>query len=132
VFSLLALNGCTTSSSHPKQAMKIKDRPETVLVTYHVKPGMEMVFEHLLSQAWETYRSEHMAFAEPHVIVREAEENNTTGYVEIFTWVNHAAPEKASDAVKKLWAQEASLCVTRGGHTGISGGEVEPIVPPRR
>ena len=95
------------------------------MVTYHVKPGKEAEFQALLSRAWQTYRREHLVFANPHTIVRDTEQGDKTRLVEIFTWVSHAAPEHAPDAVKKIWEQEQSLCEARSGHGGIEGGEVE-------
>ena len=59
-FAVLALAGCTTStitrdgkteSSNKAKPPPMKDTPETVLVTYHGKPGMEMIFESLLKKA---------------------------------------------------------------------------------
>ena len=132
-FVLLAFTGCSTSQSsakgHRKPGAVPKDSPETVLVTYHVKAGMEGVFEHLLSQAWTTYRKEGLVVSAPHVVVREGEENNTVGYVEIFTWVSHAAPGHASSNVQEIWRQEHGLCEARGGHQPLGGGEVELVVP---
>ena len=66
-------------------------------------------------------------FAEPHVIIHDTEEGGKTHFVEIFTWVSHAAPEHVTDAVKKLREQEQSLCEARNGHTDIEGGEVEMV-----
>jgi hypothetical protein len=128
VFTLLTFTGCYVPET--KHAVKkSKDRPETVLISYHVKPGMEKPFETLLARAWQDYRNENLVLAQPHVLVREAEENNTIGYIEVFTWVNHAAPEKAPDSVKKIWAEEQSLCEPRVGRLGIGGGEVDLLVP---
>lgn len=132
--SLMALAGCSTSQP-PKNAVKTgkappaKDTPETVLVTYHVKAAMDVVFEHLLSQAWVTYRKEHLVLSEPHVIVRQPDINGTSTYVEVFTWVSHAAPANASTNVQHIWAQEHGLCEPRGGQQPLGGGEVELIVP---
>src|SRR5580700_8226662 len=72
-FALSFVSGCAThSNKQPAQSKnRLKDRPETVLVTYHVKPGMEKQFEALLDRAWNTYRSEGMVKSEPHVIVRD-------------------------------------------------------------
>ena len=95
------------------------------MVTYHIKPGKEAEFQAVLSHAWQIYRSEHLVFTKPHTIVRGAEDGDKTRFVEIFTWVSHAAPEHAPGAVKTIWDQEQSLCEARGGHTGIEGGEVE-------
>jgi hypothetical protein len=113
---------CTTSRTHQGSA---KTDSETVLVTYHVTPGKETEFQEILSRIWQIYRAEHLVFAEPHVIVRDTEGGDKVRFVEIFTWVSHAAPEHVPEAVKKLWEQERSLCEARNGHTGIEGGEVE-------
>jgi antibiotic biosynthesis monooxygenase (ABM) superfamily enzyme len=123
--AVLSLNACCTASrTHPDSA---KTDSETVLVTYHVTAGKEAEFQKLLSQIWQVYRAEHLVFAEPHVIVRDPEDGGKARFVEIFTWVSHAAPEHAPEAVKKLWEREQSLCEARSGHTGIEGGEVEIV-----
>jgi hypothetical protein len=123
--TVLSLNACcTTSRTHQGSA---KTDSETVLVTYHVASGKEAEFQELLSRIWQVYRSEHLVFAEPHVIVRDTEEGGKPRFVEILTWVSHTAPEHALDAVKKLWEQEQSLCEARNGHAGIEGGEVEIV-----
>jgi hypothetical protein len=130
LLSLPILAGCSSSprakSNNFREA--VKDRPETVLVTYHVKPGMEKKFEALLKRAWDTYRSEGLVKSEPHLIVRDGEEGDTVGYVEIFTWVSHTAAQKAPDSVKKIWGEEHALCEARAGRTDIGGGEVQLVV----
>ncbi len=135
---LLAFVGCSTSqpaktadnaTKKPGQAKPAKDTPETVLVTYHVKPGMELIFQSLLAKAWDTYRKEHLVLSEPHVIVRQPDPNATSTYVEIFSWVNHAAPAKASPNVQQIWSQENGLCEPRGGQQPLGGGEVDLILP---
>ena len=118
----ISLTACsTTSRSHHGSA---KPDPETVLITYHVKSGKEAELQAVLWRAWQIYRTEHLVFAEPHIILRDTE-GDKTRFVEIFTWVSHAAPEHAPDAVTTIWEQEQSLCEGRGGHGGIEGGEVE-------
>ena len=119
----IALSACSTTSSERQGSGK--SDPETVLVTYHVKPGKEAEFQAVLSRAWQVYRAERLVFAKPHIIVRDTEGGDKTRFVEIFTWVSHAAPDHAPAAVKELWAQEQSLCEARSGHGGIEGGEVE-------
>ena len=121
----ISLSACsTTSGTHQGSA---KTDPETVLVTYHVKSGKEAEFQTVLARVWKVYRTEHLVFAKPHIIVRDTEDGGKTRFVEIFTWVSHSAPEHALDAVKNLWEQEQSLCEARNGHTGIEGGEVEIV-----
>jgi hypothetical protein len=123
VFSFVALAGCSTT--YP--ADNAKADSETVLVTYHAKPGKEAELQAVLSHAWQIYWTGHLVFAEPHTIVRGTEDGDKTCFVEVFTWVSQATPEHAPDAVKKVWAQEQSLCEARSGHGSIEGGEVELI-----
>jgi hypothetical protein len=118
---LLASAGCSTA--YPPGGAKADS--ETIMVTYHVQSGKEAEFQALLAHAWEVYRSEHMVFTEPHVIVREAEDEDKPRFVEIFTWVK--SPDHAPDKVLAVWKQEQSLCEARSGHKGIEGGEVELI-----
>jgi hypothetical protein len=125
--SLLALFGCSTA--HTGHHGSTKADPETVLITYHVRPGKEAELQTVLLRAWEVYRREHLVLAEPHVVTRDREDGGKPGFIEIFTWVSHAAPDHAPDAVKKLWEQEQSLCEARGGRTAIEGGEVELLIP---
>jgi hypothetical protein len=100
-----------------------------MLLTYHVQPGSEDELKQVLSQAWEIYRKNHLVLAQPHVIIRAADGPSATRFVEIFTWVNHAAPEHAPDEVKKIWDRMQSLCEARDGRVGLEGGEVELMVP---
>jgi len=123
LFAAISLTACSsTSRTHSVSA---KSAPETVLITYHVKAGKEAEFQAVLSRAWQIYRTERLVFAEPHIILRDTEDGAKVRFVEIFTWVSHAAPDHAPAAVKELWAQEQSLCEARSGHGGIEGGEVE-------
>jgi antibiotic biosynthesis monooxygenase (ABM) superfamily enzyme len=118
----ISLTACsTTNRTHDGSA---KSDPETVLIIYHVKSGREAEFQAVLSRAWQIYRTKHLVLAGPHLILRDTE-GDKTRFIEIFTWVSHAAPEHAPDAVKTVWEQEQSLCEERSGHGGIEGGEVE-------
>jgi len=119
--SLLALAGCSTI--HP--AAGTKPESETVMVTYHVQPGKEAEFEALLTRAWETYRSGHLVYSSPHVIVRDDDGEGKTKYVEIFTWSK--SPDHPPASVLSIWKQEQSLCESRDGRRGIEGGEVNLV-----
>ena len=121
--AVISLTACsTTNRTHHGSA---KTDPETVLVTYHVQSGKEAEFQTVLFRAWQIYRKEHLVYAEPHIIVRDTEDGNKARYVEVFTWVSHAALEHAPDSVQMIWKQEHSLCEARSGHSDIEGGEVE-------
>lgn len=124
---VVALIGCST----PKHGVGAvtKSTPETVLVTYHVKAGYEAEFQSVLSNAWTIYRSDHLVFATPHIVVQDTEEGGKPRFIEIFTWVSRSIPEHAPESVKTIWKQEESLCEKRAGHYGIEPGEVKLIVP---
>jgi hypothetical protein len=119
--SLLTLTGCSTMH----QSGGANADSETVMVTYHIQSGKEAEFQSLLAHAWEVYRSEHLVFAEPHIIVRDTEDGDKTRFVEIFTWVT--SPDHAPESVEAVWKQEQSLCEARSGHKGINGGEVKIV-----
>jgi hypothetical protein len=119
----LMASGCSTTGTGDHG----KADPETVMITYHVKSGKDSELQAALASAWQIYLTEHLVYAEPHVVVWAPEDGDKTRFVEIFTWVSHATPEHAPDAVKKIWEQEQSLCEARKGHTAIEGGEVELV-----
>jgi len=130
--SLVGLTACTTTTPtvgyHPRHKATW-DTPETVVVTYHVQSGQEALFPLLLERAWKIYRHEDLVRSEPHVIVREREDDGKMRYVEVFTWVSHSAPDHAPPDVRAVWNQEMSACEGRNGHPALEGGEVELVLP---
>lgn len=129
ILLLASLTACSTTKSKPESSSGAKPSPETVLITYHVKPGKEADLEDILRRAWEVYQREHLVFADPHLIVRDKESGDKTIMVEVFTWVSHSAPDHAPDSVKALWSEMQAACEARDGHGGLEGGEVELVVP---
>jgi hypothetical protein len=129
--SLVSLTACSTPKHHPPRADQPKeDGPESVIVTYHVKPGQEEQLQDTLARAWALYQKEHMVAAQPHILVRDNDVGGRVRFLEIFTWASHAAPKDAPDSVKTIWGQMQSLCEPRDGHPGLDGGEVDLLVPP--
>ena len=122
---LVALVGCSTVQTANHSSANAD--AETVLVTYHVKAGQEAGFQAMLSRAWEIYRAGRFVFAEPHIIVQDAEDGGKPRFVEIFTWVSRSTPEHAPESILAIWKQEESLCEQRGGHYGIEPGEVKLV-----
>jgi hypothetical protein len=128
--ALLALvTACSTTHPNPYAGPNAKSPPESVLVTYHVKPGAEDQFQRVLTDVWAFYRQQRLVFAQPHVIARADDGPGTTRFIEIFTWVSHAAPEHVPASVGKLWDQMQSLCEPRDGHPGIDISEVTLVTP---
>jgi hypothetical protein len=131
---LVSLTGCVTSQPHATPAPPKKlDPPESVVVYYYVKPGLEGALEDTLARAWALYQKENMVAAQPHLIVKETENQGNgdlmTRYIEIFTWLSHAKPAHAPDAVSKIWQEMQSLCQPHNGRQGPYGGEVEVVNP---
>jgi hypothetical protein len=100
--------------------------PETVLVTYHVKPGKAEELAKVIDLTWATYRQLGLVFEKPHLVMRGKEDNNVF-FTEILTWKNHSAPDHAPAEVKALWDQMQLLCERRDGHGTIEIPEVEII-----
>jgi len=126
--SLLSLTACSTA---PKRLQT--DEPagdaETVMVTYHVQSGKEAAFRDLLAGSWDLYQSADLVYFQPHVILRDQEDEGKPRFVEILAWKSHYAPDHAPDSIKAIWTQMQSLCEARGGHGAIEGGEVTLITP---
>jgi hypothetical protein len=129
ILLLASLTACATTHVKTNHVSDPKDLPETVLITYHVKPGKEAELENVLRREWKIYRNEHLVFARPHLIVRDKESGDKTRVVEVFTWVSHSAPDHAPDSVKAIWNDMQALCEPRDGHGGLEGGEVEILAP---
>ena len=126
VFGAIALTACSTTNRASHSSAK--PDPQTVLVTYRVESGDEAGFEAVLSRAWQIYQTEHLVYAEPHIVLRDTESADKARYVEVFTWLNHAAVlERPPNSVKTIWEQEHLLCEARNGHDDIEDAEVEIV-----
>src|SRR3954463_1593827 len=85
------------SAAVPGFAQK-RDVPETVHLTYHVKPGSESAFEQIIARQWATARKMNLFNATPPVVVRGVEEPDKPYFIEIIEWrdeniADHAPPE---------------------------------------
>ena len=125
--SLIVPAGCATGAPTDKSS-GASDTPETMLVSYHVKPGKEAAFQDALARSWAVCRREKLVVARPHLVVREKDDAGRTRFVESFTWVSHAAPDNAPPELKVRWKELESLCEPRDGKNGIDGSEVETVV----
>ncbi|HUB25946.1 MAG TPA: hypothetical protein VL992_11000 [Tepidisphaeraceae bacterium] len=129
--SLCLAVGCETA--HNWQHPIIMGNPETVLITYHVKPGDEAALRQLLKKTWNDYRDEEsLVDPFPHVIVCGAEDGGKTKFVEIFTWVSISSPQLASEitGINDDWASMHSLCEARGHSSDIELEPVQKVEPP--
>src|SRR5437016_2974449 len=103
------------------------DKPETVMVTYHAKPGAQDELARVLARHWATARELNLVLAAPHVMVRGLEDGNKTYFVEIATWRDESIPDAAPAPILAIWAEMHKLVEPRGGRPGIDFIEVAVV-----
>jgi len=124
ILTLVGLTACSGPNNSDE-----KHSPETVEVTYHIKPGREIEMQALMYRAWSIYITKHLVFPRSHAIVVEREYGNRPRIVETFTWVNHSVPDSVPDSIKDIWSQMQDLCEARGGHDGLEINELKTAAP---
>ena len=100
--------------------------PETVMATFHARPGAEAALARIIADHFDTARALNLVLAEPHVTIRR-NEGDTTAFVQIFTWRDASVPDHAPPAIQKIWAEMAKLTEPRGGRPGIDIVQVELV-----
>ncbi len=103
------------------------DQPETVMVTFHAKPGAEAELERVIAGHWKTAADLHLVSAAPHVTLRGTEEGKKTYFIEVFTWRDASIPDSAPQAIQRIWAQMNALVESRDGHAGLRFEEVSVV-----
>src|SRR5262245_15671311 len=103
------------------------DKPETVMVTFHAKPGAEAELARVIANHWKTASDLKLINASPHLTLRGSEEGNKTYFVEVFTWRDQSIPDAAPPAIQKIWAEMNSLVESRGGQPGLTFVEVDVV-----
>ena len=124
---VVLLAGCAGTPESVKSSAA-PDTPETMLVSYHAKPGKEAALQDALARTWAVCRRDKLVIASPHLVLREKDDAGKTRFVESFSWVSHAAPDHAPPDLKVMWRELESLCEPRDGQKGIDGSEVETVV----
>jgi hypothetical protein len=99
------------------------ETPETVLVTFHVKPAKADELAQLLTRSWSTYQRLGMVLDKPHFVVRSKESD--ANFFELLSWRSHSMPDTAPAEVRELWNQMEALCEPRNNRSGIEFVEVE-------
>ena len=103
--------------------------PETVVVTYHVKPGSEAAMEKLLREDhWPLLRRLGYVWESPHVLVRCVEDGGKPCFREVLTWRDHDTPDNAGAEVRAVWDRMKPL-VEKRGDQAIEIDEVQLLVP---
>jgi len=93
--------------------------PETVVITFHAKPGAEAELARLIERHWTIARKMKLVLESPHLTLRRVEEGNRVCFTDIFTWRDAAIPDNAPPAIQAIWAQMNQLVESRGGEPGL-------------
>lgn len=104
-------------------SLSAADKPETVMVTFHAKPGAEAALAKAIAEHFATARRLNLVRSEPHVTVR-MREGDKTALVDIFTWRDGDIPDDAPPPILAIWAQMAKLTEPRQGMPAIEVAQV--------
>jgi hypothetical protein len=116
-------------ATRPKSPEPALTESETVMATFHVVPGKEAYFEHLLVREWDVYTKGKLVLDQPDVVVRGKEADGKTYFVHIFTWVDHATPGHPPASVRAVWKSMVPLVEARHGHPNMEVTAVQLVVP---
>ena len=100
-------------------ALAAAEAPETVMVTFHAKPGAEADLERVIARHWETARRLNMVREAPHTTVRGTEDGDRVYFVDIFTWRDGSIPDAAPAGLQAIWGEMNRLVEARGGRPGL-------------
>jgi hypothetical protein len=101
----------------------------TVMATFHVVAGKELDFEQILLREWETYMKGKLVLDQPNVIARGKEADGKTYFVHIFTWADHATPDRPPPSVIAVWQSMGPLIEARNGHPSMEIAQVQLVAP---
>jgi hypothetical protein len=128
---VLVLLVAGTTQPAGRLALRANARPETVMVTLHAKRGGETELAAVLARHWETARRLDLVEDAPHVTLRGVESEQTTYFVEIFTWRDASIPDNAPAAIRTIWADMNRLVESRHGERGLRLTEVSILAAGR-
>lgn len=95
--------------------------PETVVVTYHPKPGSEAQLQKLIERQWQTL-TDLQAVTGSHSLYR------ADGlFVEILTWKDASIPDNAPAPIRAIWADMGKLVEARDCRRSIEIEEVHSL-----
>jgi len=100
-----------------------RDEPETVMVTYHVKPGQEAALASVIARHWSEARRLNLVHRMPHIVLQGGGMNERY-IVEVLTWRDASAPDYAPDEITQIWGEMRELVESRSGRPGI---DISPI-----
>jgi hypothetical protein len=99
-------------------------QPETVMITFHAKPGAEAGLAQIIERHWETVRRLKMVLDGPHFTLRGTESGNKTYFIEVLSWRDASVPDSAPAEILAIWKEMNDLVEPRGGQPGLDISEV--------
>lgn len=103
--------------------------PATVICTYRVRAGAEREFVALLERHWPSLKQLGLVTDEPSRIYQGVDETKGPYFVEIFSWKNGEAPQRAHELpeVMAVWEPMGALTEARGGRPPMEFPHVKPL-----
>ena len=95
-------------------------KPETVVITFHAKPGAEAELARVIEKHWTVAREMKLVHDSPHLTLRRIEEGNKVCFTDVFTWRDGAIPDNAPPAIQAIWARMNQLVEPRRGDPGLT------------
>ena len=105
-------------------AQQSAPEPETVVITFHAKPGAEAELARVIEKHWTVARETKLVHDSPHLTLRRIEGGNKACFTDIFTWRDTGIPDNAPPAIQSIWAQMNQLVESRDGKPGLGIAEV--------
>ena len=102
-------------------------KPETVMITFHAKPGAEVELARVIEKHWSVARELKLVSDSPHLTLRQTEDGNKVRFTDIFAWRDAAIPDHAPAAIQAIWGQMNQLVEPRNGEPGLKIGEAEIV-----
>jgi hypothetical protein len=100
------------------------DIPETVMITYRPKPGLEAALSSAVDRHWNVTRALDLVLPTFHVTLDTKDESGRPCTIDIFTWRDEDIPDNAPADVQKVWSDLSQLTESRNGHPGIEIAKV--------
>jgi hypothetical protein len=100
-----------------------RDEPETVMITYQVKPGQEAALASVIARHWSTARKLDLVHRAPHIVLQGGGANEHY-LVEILTWRDASVPDAAPEEITQMWDEMRKLVESRSGRPAI---DISPI-----
>ena len=123
-FSVTALVACLVGAPVVSAAPEV---PETVIVTYQVKPGAEAALSRVIAQHWHVAQHMHLVRSSPPHVVLQGGDEGRHYIVEILTWRDGSIPDNAPEAISELWREMGQYVVPRDGRPGIDFSPVNVV-----